>query len=60
MQQELKALIGLRTDGRKNDEIRNIECKTGVNPAADGSSYFKLGITEIVCTLNGPQQVRLS
>lgn len=57
MQQDLRTLIGFRADGRKNDEIRKIECKTGINPSADGSSYFKFGITEIICSLHGPQQV---
>lgn len=48
---DLRELTGLRADGRRNNEMRKIECKTGINPSADGSSYFKSGITEIICTL---------
>ena len=55
--QEIRNLIGLRGDGRKKDEQRTIEAKIGVNATANGSSHFKLGITEIICTVYGPKQV---
>jgi len=37
---------GLRVDGRKPDEIRPIEIKTGVLPRTHGSAMFKRGLTQ--------------
>ena len=34
-----------RLDGRKFDETRKIEAKTGVIPRADGSAMFRIGQT---------------
>ena len=59
IQQDLRDLIGLRGDGRKPSELRNITCKTGINPSADGSSHFKIGITEIICLVHGPKEVKI-
>lgn len=58
IQQDLQNLVGLRGDGRKSGELRNITCKTGINPNADGSSYFRIGLTEVVCMLYGPKEVK--
>ena len=55
-QQDLTNLIGLRADGRKSDEIRNISCKAGINSNVDGSAYFKIGLTEVICYINGPKE----
>lgn len=39
---------GERIDGRKFDEIRPIEIKTGLIKKAEGSAYVKLGNTQVV------------
>ena len=48
-----KTLIdeGLRVDGRKPDEIRNITCETGVLPRVHGSAVFTRGQTQSLCTV---------
>ena len=56
--QDIRNLLGLRSDGRKKDEQRNIQCNIGINPSANGSSHFKIGLTEIICTVYGPKQVK--
>ncbi|MEZ6193128.1 MAG: polyribonucleotide nucleotidyltransferase [Phycisphaerales bacterium] len=44
---------GKRTDGRKFDELRNIECEVGVLPRVHGSGLFTRGETQalVTCTL---------
>ncbi|BCB97171.1 polyribonucleotide nucleotidyltransferase [Dissulfurispira thermophila] len=44
---------GVRADGRKPDEIRHIECHTGILPRAHGSALFIRGETQslVVTTL---------
>lgn len=37
-----------RLDGRKFDELREIEIKTGIIKNADGSAYVRLGDTEVI------------
>ena len=59
MTNEMRNLLKLRADGRKKDEQRNIECKIGIDSAANGSSHFKIGLTEIICAVYGPKQVYL-
>jgi len=39
-------LNGYREDGRKTDELRQIECSVGLLPAADGSALFTRGDTQ--------------
>ena len=43
-------LAGTRVDGRKNDEIRDITCETGVIPRAHGSALFTRGETQALVT----------
>lgn len=59
-EQELKAVVrrliaeeGVRPDGRKQNEIRPIECQVGLLPRAHGSGLFTRGQTQVltVCTL---------
>ncbi|MBR4315709.1 MAG: ribonuclease PH [Alphaproteobacteria bacterium] len=40
----------MRKSLRKNDELRNIELKTGVNKYADGSCLITCGDTQVMCT----------
>lgn len=48
----LRALIveGTRVDGRRPDEIRNIDCEIGVLPRAHGSAVFTRGETQALVT----------
>ena len=41
---------GFRRDGRKPDQIRNINYKLGVYSQADGSSYLEQGSTKVGLT----------
>lgn len=49
---------GLRLDGRRPDELRNIRCKLGVFSQADGSAYIEQGNTKVLATVYGPHQVK--
>ncbi len=46
-----------RSDGRKDDEMRKIEAKTGIIKRADGSGYFKIGNTEAYAAVYGPRNL---
>ena len=46
-----------RSDGRKPDEVRPIEIKTGVIKRADGSAVFKIGKTIAYAAVYGPREV---
>jgi len=48
---------GKRLDGRKPDEIREIEMKVGVIPNANGSAYVRFGKTIVVAAVYGPRQL---
>ena len=50
---ELLADFGLRQDGRKCEELRQINCKLGVYGQADGSSYLEQGNTKILAAVYG-------
>ncbi len=39
---------GVRLDGRKFDEYRNVEVEYGISPSAEGSARVKLGDTEVI------------
>jgi len=39
---------GVRYDGRKKDQFRDIEIKTGIIETAEGSAYVKCGNTEVL------------
>ncbi|KAK3697002.1 Exosome non-catalytic core component [Vermiconidia calcicola] len=51
-------LAGLRTDGRRWNELRRIHGQISTQAAADGSSYFEMGQTKIICTVHGPSEGR--
>ncbi len=46
-----------RLDGRKLDETRPIEAKTGVIKRADGSAMFKIGDTIAYAAVYGPREL---
>ncbi len=50
-----------RIDGRRLDEVRNLECETGVIPRAHGSGLFSRGVTRSlsILTLGGPREQQL-
>ena len=61
--QKARALIlnkNVRTDGRAMDEIRPIECLTGVLPRTHGSAIFTRGQTQalVTCTLGTPDDMQ--
>ena len=41
---------GLRLDGRKVDEMREVKVEAGVLPAADGSAWVKHGLNAVSYT----------
>jgi len=49
---------GLRLDGRRPTELRQIRCKLGVFSQADGSAYVEQGNTKVLAAVYGPHQVR--
>ncbi|MBS3167769.1 exosome complex exonuclease Rrp41 [Candidatus Woesearchaeota archaeon] len=49
--------IEKRTDGRKFDQLREMEAKVGVVPRADGSAMFKIGKTIAVAAVYGPREL---
>ncbi|CAK1357502.1 Exosome complex component SKI6 [Cercospora beticola] len=49
-------LAHLRVDGRRWNELRRISGQMSTQAAADGSSYFEMGNTKIICTVIGPRQ----
>lgn len=52
------ALALLRLDGRRWNELRRIHGQISTQAAADGSSYFEMGNTKIICTVAGPEEGR--
>lgn len=46
-----------RVDGRKFDELRQMEAKAGVIPNANGSAYFKMGNTVAYAAVYGPREL---
>lgn len=46
-----------RADGRKADEIRELEIKAGVIPNANGSAMVRMGKTIAVAAVYGPRQL---
>lgn len=55
---DLLSKQGLRTDGRRSDELRRIRCKMGVFNQPDGSAYLEQGNTKVVAAVYGPHEVR--
>ncbi|XP_033327195.1 exosome complex component Ski6 [Megalopta genalis] len=49
---------GLRSDGRRAVELRQIRVRMGVFGQADGSAYIEHGNTKVLATVYGPHQPR--
>jgi len=50
---------GIRIDGRKTDEKRNIKIEAGVLSNADGSCYLEIGKNKVLCAVYGPRECRM-
>ena len=46
-----------RFDGRKFDELREVEAKVGVIKSADGSAMFRMGKTIAIAAVRGPRNL---
>ena len=44
-----------RFDGRKFNEVREMEAKVGIIPRADGSAMFESGNTRAIAVVRGPR-----
>lgn len=51
---------GLRVDGRRALELRQIRTRMGVFGQADGSAYIEHGNTKVLAAVYGPHQVRVA
>jgi exosome complex component RRP41 len=48
---------GIRCDGRRVDQLRNISIKVGVLKNANGSAYIEFGKNKIIAGIFGPRDV---
>src|SRR5512136_3020599 len=48
---------GIRSDGRKADELRPLKLQVGVLPNADGSAYIEHGKNKILAAAYGPREM---
>jgi exosome complex component RRP41 len=48
---------GIRTDGRKIDELRPVRIEAGILKNADGSAYIEFGKNKIMVAVYGPKEV---
>ena len=46
-----------RADGRKFDQLRDMEAKVGIIKRADGSAYFRIGKTIAIAAVYGPREL---
>ncbi|KAI5459092.1 3' exoribonuclease family, domain 1-domain-containing protein [Mariannaea sp. PMI_226] len=50
------SLALLRVDGRRWNELRRLHAQIRTQDAADGSSYFEMGHTKVMCIVTGPSE----
>ncbi|CAK7200727.1 Exosome non-catalytic core component [Sporothrix eucalyptigena] len=50
------SLALLRVDGRRWNELRRCHAAVRTQAAADGSSYWEMGNTKVMCVLTGPSE----
>lgn len=48
---------GIRIDGRKKDELREIKIEAGVLKRADGSAYVEWGMNKVYAAVYGPREL---
>ncbi len=46
-----------RVDGRKFDQLRDMEAKVGIIKRADGSAFFRMGKTKVIAAVHGPREL---
>ncbi len=46
----------LRVDGRRWNDLRHLHAQISTQAAADGSSYFEMGNTKVMCVVSGPSE----
>ncbi|XP_015521248.2 exosome complex component RRP41 [Neodiprion pinetum] len=56
--QDLVSDQGLRVDGRRANELRQIRVRMGVFGQSDGSAYLEQGNTKVLAAVYGPHQPR--
>lgn len=56
--QDFHSLQQYREDGRKKMQLRNLTATVGFDSNFDGSASVKMGLTEVICYVIGPQDVR--
>lgn len=54
---ELVNKKGIRTDGRKVDEIRPMSIEAGILHRADGSAYLEWGGNKVIAAVYGPREL---
>lgn len=60
MSQEIYSPEGLRLDGRRWNELRNVTCQVNTHPhSSDGSSFFTMGNNKIITLVKGPHEPQL-
>jgi exosome complex component RRP41 len=57
---ELISPEGLRVDGRRANELRQIQIQMGLFARADGSCYYEQGNTKLLVAVYGPREVLIS
>lgn len=55
MSYELLSAQGLRGDGRRQNELRNISIRLGVLDRCDGSAFYMHGNTKVIASISGPK-----
>ncbi len=57
--QDFESLSHYRLDGRKTNEIRNLEFEVGLKSFKNfnGSAKIKQGVSEVLCFIDGPNPV---
>lgn len=50
---------GLRLDGRRPTEMRQLRAEIGVIDKADGSAFFVMGNTKVIAAVYGPHEVQI-
>jgi len=48
---------GIRIDGRKKDELRDVKIEVGVLKRADGSAYVEWGMNKVYAAVYGPREL---
>ncbi|KAG0486866.1 hypothetical protein HPP92_008961 [Vanilla planifolia] len=56
--EHVNRLTGIRLDGRRPNELRQIRGEIGVVSKADGSALFEMGNTKVIAAVYGPREVQ--